>query len=221
VITGIVAINTGSDTRKELADILAAEKKEYTLEYGSMKVTNAQGFYHLHKYLKRLCAEKNLDYQAEPFSYKSHGGADSHLYVLSGDYSKGNSLADEHYRNEIVEQYMWLREKPFALGICKGLQILATQAGGTVERLPKRRVFNVLKFCAESGNGKKEYKVRADHIDHVPRLPQGFHGTFIDGILYEMWRNDSGLWVGMQYHPELTKKGLQRIDDFFRPHLPA
>jgi GMP synthase (glutamine-hydrolysing) len=111
------------------------------------------------------------------------------------------------------------------LGICYGLQLMAFQLGGEVDKAARREYGQAELFIDDSSdlfagvsleNGKG-LKVWMSHGDHLTRIPQGFepightHNAPICAI-----RNKAKRIFGVQFHPEVvhTPKGKEILGNF-------
>ena len=124
----------------------------------------------------------------------------------------------------------WLFTLPLPLlGICYGMQTMATQLGGTVESASLREFgYAQLHLHGNSGllkdiedaldaHGNALLDVWMSHGDHVTRLPPGFRvicetpNTPIAGMA-----DESRHWYGLQFHPEVTHtpQGMRILQRF-------
>lgn len=134
-----------------------------------------------------------------------------HGIILSGSHASAD--ADEAMR---VPAAVFTRGVP-VLGICYGMQVMAHQLGGTLERAQHRefgyaevrahghtRLLNGIQdFATEEGHGM--LKVWMSHGDQVTTLPAGFKlmastpSCAIAGMA-----DESRHFYGLQFHPEVT-----------------
>lgn len=106
------------------------------------------------------------------------------------------------------------------LGICYGMQFLAQQAGGTVERAGKRE-YGKAELSQYSGdlfqNIVGEFVAWMSHSDSVTALPSGYRivATTEDTPVTAI-ENSSSKRYGVQFHPEVvhTPKGTQLLENF-------
>ena len=95
------------------------------------------------------------------------------------------------------------------LGICYGLQAIAKERGGTVERAD-RREFGRAHLHAQTGNPlfagiPDGSNVWMSHGDHLTRLPAGFEViAHTDNAPYAALRAMSAPIYGVQFHPEVV-----------------
>jgi GMP synthase (glutamine-hydrolysing) len=99
------------------------------------------------------------------------------------------------------------------LGICYGMQLMAHQLGGKVEKSDKREYGHAeieIKKCPLFAGLERRQKVWMSHGDRVTRLPGGFQP------LAGMAAIACGNWFGLQFHPEVhhTPNGKQIISNF-------
>ena len=133
--------------------------------------------------------------------------------VLSGGpasvYDKGSPKLDFNVLNGLP-----------ILGICYGLQLIATHYGGKVKRGRKREYGRAkLKILAESDDLLKdlprEFFVWMSHTDEVTELPKGFEVLArTDNSPYAVIKR--GKIYGLQFHPEVshTENGLKILENF-------
>lgn len=95
------------------------------------------------------------------------------------------------------------------LGICYGMQLLAYQLGGKVERAPHRefgpaqvRITNAVSFLS---NLEREQNVWMSHGDSVLEIPEGFEKIAeSDTCFFAAMRNESRRIYALQFHPEVA-----------------
>ena len=99
------------------------------------------------------------------------------------------------------------------LGICYGMQLLARDLGGKVEKGHVRE-YGRMEVVGDCG---KTFYAWMSHGDEVKTLPPGFESVSKSrqGI-YASMENASRKIVGLQFHPEVThtENGVQLIKDF-------
>jgi GMP synthase (glutamine-hydrolysing) len=111
------------------------------------------------------------------------------------------------------------------LGICYGLQLMAYQLGGEVDRAAKREYGQAELivddqsdlFAGFGSNGSSRTTVWMSHGDHLTKMPPGFepightHNAPICAI-----RNSQKKIYGVQFHPEVahTPKGNEILRNF-------
>jgi GMP synthase (glutamine-hydrolysing) len=108
------------------------------------------------------------------------------------------------------------------LGICYGLQLLAHQLGGVVERAEEREYGRALLKPARAdalfeGLGGGERAVWMSHGDRVLRLPPGFVVLATsDNSPFAAVRHASRPIYGVQFHPEVahTEGGAETLGNF-------
>ena len=112
------------------------------------------------------------------------------------------------------------------LGICYGMQTLATQLGGATEAADAREfghaqvdliAKNTLLDGLSDHAGAKKLDVWMSHGDHVAKAPPGFAVTAVtDRIPVAAMANESKRWYGVQFHPEVTHttQGLEILRRF-------
>jgi GMP synthase (glutamine-hydrolysing) len=107
------------------------------------------------------------------------------------------------------------------LGICYGVQLLAHNLGGTVERADKRE-YGLAHLEHASGNGLLEgidahTPVWMSHGDSISALPDGFEAVgFTENCPYAAIANPDARRYGVQFHPEVvhTPQGTRLLSNF-------
>lgn len=95
------------------------------------------------------------------------------------------------------------------LGICYGMQLLAHQLGGRVERAPHREfgpaTVRITKGVSFLSNLAREQSVWMSHGDSVLALPDGFEKLAeSDTCSYAAMRNEARQIYALQFHPEVA-----------------
>lgn len=108
------------------------------------------------------------------------------------------------------------------LGICYGLQLMAYQLGGAVDRSAKRE-FGPAMLCIDStGDGllegiPQENLVWMSHGDSLTRTPEGFHAiAHTDNAPICVAADLNRHFYGVQFHPEVhhTSHGIDILRNF-------
>ena len=99
------------------------------------------------------------------------------------------------------------------LGICYGMQLLAKDLGGKVERAQVRE-YGRMEVIGDCG---KRFQAWMSHGDEVKELPAGFSSVSrtASGTLASMFDERRKI-VALQFHPEVThtENGIQFLKDF-------
>ncbi|MBD0371324.1 MAG: glutamine-hydrolyzing GMP synthase [Pyrinomonadaceae bacterium] len=107
------------------------------------------------------------------------------------------------------------------LGICYGLQVMASDLGGEVIPSPSREYgyarLKVLDPSSPLFEGlPSEMDVWMSHGDHVTAVPEGFHVTAVTDDALNAFESLSKRIFGVQFHPEVahTPFGAQVLKNF-------
>lgn len=107
------------------------------------------------------------------------------------------------------------------LGICYGLQLIAHQLGGEVDRSAKREYGKVQMFIDDTSdlffNFEKQTNVWMSHGDVLKKLPSGYEKiAHTNNSPFCAIREKSRKIYGVQFHPEVihTEKGIEIIRNF-------
>jgi GMP synthase (glutamine-hydrolysing) len=111
------------------------------------------------------------------------------------------------------------------LGICYGMQAMASQLGGTVSSSHKKE-FGHADITMDHNNplfqGIDHDHLQAvwmSHGDHVTSLPEGFTSiASTENTPIAAMANEEKHWYGLQFHPEVThtKSGHQILENFIK-----
>ena len=136
--------------------------------------------------------------------------------ILSGGPA---SVYDEGAPRLSSEFYISTARRP-VLGICYGLQLIARDFGGAVERSPKREYgaaeISVRNEASELLSGITSHKVWMSHGDHVAAPPADFKVTALSGTVPVVIESLSNRIYGLQFHPEVahTAEGMAILRNF-------
>ncbi len=146
--------------------------------------------------------------------------------ILSG----GPASVPESGQDRRAPQWVFDLNVPL-LGICYGMQVMAVQLGGQVER-SRHREFGPAQVRArghsplleglqdqDNAQGHGLLDVWMSHGDRVSTLPPGFKRicSSSDSPIAGMAEEERG-WYGLQFHPEVThtRQGTQILQRFLR-----
>lgn len=169
--------------------------------------------------IARRIRENRVFCEIHPFSMEREaiGEFNPQGIILSGGpssvYDNGAPKIDKELFNIKV---------PF-LGICYGLQLMASLLGGSVEKSQKREYGRAKLaiddksdlFKGVGSNG--EIDVWMSHGDRIGVLPKGFQAIgHSSNSPYAAVRGDDNRLFGLQFHPEVyhTQKGAEIIKNF-------
>jgi len=112
------------------------------------------------------------------------------------------------------------KNKYLILGICYGMQLLAHQNGGKVERPLDHREYGPTTVTLNTTHPlfsevPKKTQVWASHGDTVTKLPKGFISIATSGGVAAMSDKNNRV-LGIQFHPEVvdTKEGKKILQNF-------
>jgi GMP synthase (glutamine-hydrolysing) len=115
----------------------------------------------------------------------------------------------------------WLDLDVPVLGICYGMQLLATTGGGGVGRAERREYGHADLEISESSplftGVDPKTPVWMSHGDHVERLPDGWRAVArTPNCPVTAMADSSGTRFGIQFHPEVThtQQGVQMLQNF-------
>ena len=123
------------------------------------------------------------------------------------------------YNKNILALLMAERKKLPVLGICFGMQIMASSHGGHVSSMG-RKIHGYERVRVISGQSTlfqddQTRVVFSSHQNRVSEIPPGFIPTSVDsnGSVQSI-ENDEYKLYGVQFHPEGTREGYTIIDRF-------
>lgn len=107
------------------------------------------------------------------------------------------------------------------LGLCYGMQLMAKDLGGSVEKAPSKEFGKTKTFFETDSllfkNLKNESITWMSHVDYVKNLPQGFKTiATTDSSPVAAMENAEKKFYAMQYHPEVnhTEEGNKMLRNF-------
>jgi GMP synthase (glutamine-hydrolysing) len=136
--------------------------------------------------------------------------------ILSG----GPSSVYDEDAPKVADDFFGQIKVPI-LGICYGMQLMATGLGGSSKPAAKRE-YGHAKLQILNGdsdifqNLESELDVWMSHGDHVVSLPRGFHITATTGDVITAIENAEASLYAVQFHPEVTHtpRGKEIISNF-------
>lgn len=135
--------------------------------------------------------------------------------ILSG----GPASVYDEGAPRLASEFYVRTERP-VLGICYGLQLIAKEFGGAVERSPQREYgaaeISVQHETSELLNGITDHKVWMSHGDHIATPPDEFTVTALSGNVPVVIESLSKRIYGLQFHPEVahTAEGMAILRNF-------
>jgi GMP synthase (glutamine-hydrolysing) len=135
--------------------------------------------------------------------------------VLSG---RTSSVRAMNVSNIDVLKSAYKDDKPL-LGICYGAEIMALAFNGSLQRLSDRIIGdNDIMVKKENVlTNKKTLNVFESHGYHIARLPEEF--TCVadsNSCKYEIIAHVKKPIFGTQFHPEVSRDGMEILDNFIR-----
>ena len=156
---------------------------------------------------------RELNYYSEvhpfDFSLEKIKALNPYGIILSGG---PNSVYEEGSPRRDVKE---LLEVAPVLGICYGMQLLAAQLGGVVQKSETREYgYNIVKWREPMGKVPREQKVWMSHGDIVKAPPVGFEIVAMSDSHPAAMKSDRA-WA-VQFHPEVahTEKGEEILRAF-------
>ncbi|MGH9921859.1 MAG: type 1 glutamine amidotransferase [Nitrososphaerales archaeon] len=135
--------------------------------------------------------------------------------ILSG---RTDNLKSMNVTNMRIVNLAYESDKPL-LGICYGAEITALALNGSLRRLNDRIIgehtINVNKD--NSLTDKKQLNVFECHGYYIARLPQEFESIASSSSCnYEIVAHKKKQIFGTQFHPEMSKDGLEILNNFVK-----
>ena len=178
---------------------------------------------------------KNLEFDiVNPSSDKKIDHIKDKLMIYDGLIWGGSSLNIYDNTKEIQKQIEFMREcqkkVKKILGICWGMQVAVTAAGGQVKKAKNPHI-GIAKKISINENGKKHpiYKKKkftfnspAFNFDEVVKLPNSAvclasnNTNKIQSLFFNI--NETQIW-GLQYHPEIKYEKMIKIIEFRKEKL--
>lgn len=152
------------------------------------------------------------------------GGGDIAPLFLDEQPKKGiGECFPERDLGELLLAKFALRLNLPALGICRGIQVLAAAAGGTIyqdiyaeypqalehkQKAPRENTWHEVELLTSKLSrimGETKIRVNSLHHQAVATLPIGFikNAVSADGIIEGIEKIDSAFCIGVQWHPEV------------------
>ena len=178
---------------------------------------------------------KNLEFDiVNPSSDKKIDHIKDKLMIYDGLIWGGSSLNIYDNTKEIQKQIEFMREcqkkVKKILGICWGMQVAVTAAGGQVKKAKNPHI-GIANKISINENGKKHpiYKKKeftfnspAFNFDEVVKLPNSAvclasnNTNKIQSLFFNI--NETQIW-GLQYHPEIKYEKMIKIIEFRKERL--
>lgn len=142
----------------------------------------------------------------------------THIILSPVPVANNYSLNDEHTKKLIKKNYSWLKKtKCPVLGVCYGMQIIATVFGGENSRLKKTRKNQKYQLHLDEDKdifkGIKTLKVRASHKNYISKMPRNFKLVAqAKGAPYIIYNKKRKIY-GFQFHP-CSNNGLKLLKRF-------
>jgi len=133
--------------------------------------------------------------------------------ILSG---RTNNIKSMNVANMRLVNFAYENDKPL-LGICYGAEIIALALNGSLRRLESRIIGDhTINVNSENPlTDKKTLNVFECHGYYIARLPQGFAGIAeSSNCKYEIIAHNTKQIFGTQFHPEISKDGLDILSNF-------
>ncbi|MEM2759603.1 MAG: gamma-glutamyl-gamma-aminobutyrate hydrolase family protein [Nitrososphaerales archaeon] len=135
--------------------------------------------------------------------------------ILSG---RTNSVKEMNVSNMQTIRTAYKEDRPL-LGICYGAEIMALAFNGSLQRLNERIVGDNAVTVKENNllTNRKSLNVFESHGYHIARLPHELT-CVADSIncKYEIIAHANKHMFGTQFHPELSRDGMEILNNFIR-----
>ena len=135
--------------------------------------------------------------------------------ILSG---RTNNLKSMNVANMRLVNFAYENDKPL-LGICYGAEITSLALNGSLRRLGSRIIGDHIISVNRNNllTDKKILDVFESHGYYIARLPQGFAGIAdSSNCKYEIIAHDTKQIFGTQFHPEISRDGLEILSNFLK-----
>jgi len=135
--------------------------------------------------------------------------------ILSG---RTNNLKSMNVANMRLVNFAYENDKPL-LGICYGTEITSLALNGSLRRLGSRIIGDHIISVNRNNplTDKKILDVFESHGYYIARLPQGFAGIAdSSNCKYEIIAHDTKQIFGTQFHPEISRDGLEILSNFVK-----
>jgi len=135
--------------------------------------------------------------------------------ILSG---RTNNLKSMNVANIRLVNFAYENDKPL-LGICYGAEITALALNGSLRRLSDRIIGDHIISVNKNNvlTDKKTLNVFESHGYYIAHMPQGFTGVAdSSNCKYEIIAHDTKQIFGTQFHPEISKDGLEILSNFVK-----
>lgn len=135
--------------------------------------------------------------------------------ILSG---RTNNLKSINVANMRLVNFAYENDKPL-LGICYGAEITTLALNGSLRRVENRIIGNRIISVNKNSvlTDKKTLDVFECHGYYIARLPRGFTGIAdSSSCKYEIIAHDTKPIFGTQFHPEVSKDGLEILNNFVK-----
>jgi GMP synthase (glutamine-hydrolysing) len=162
-----------------------------------------------------LASLKKIDAEHEVRRYDNLDSFDCDGIILSG---RMNSTKSMNVANMRLVRSAYENDKPL-LGICYGAEIIALTFNGSLRKMDERvigeRSVNIHKNNALTE--MKRLEVFESHGYYISRLPKGFESVASsDECEHEIVMHYKKSIFGTQFHPEVSKDGLEILSNFVR-----
>jgi GMP synthase (glutamine-hydrolysing) len=135
--------------------------------------------------------------------------------ILSG---RTNSVKTMNVSNMHVLKSVYKDDKPL-LGICYGAEIIALAFNGSLQRLNDRIVGNNYISVKKENvlTDRRSLNVFESHGYHIARLPEEFTCVADSpSCKYEIIAHEKKHIFGTQFHPEVSKDGMEILSNFIQ-----
>ena len=151
--------------------------------------------------IRRIVERSGMNVRAAHYS-----DADSLLHGISGIILCGTALKDNGYV-EHPDRFRWIEQVTVpVLGICAGMQVLASLLGGEVVEAPEIGMTEVAVLQKDEILGAERTFSAYELHNFGVTLPPGCTGLARSEVCIQAFRHGERKWWGVMFHPEVRNE---------------